>query len=74
MVNNILGINLFQKFSFILTLKMNGMMNNYNKSRNKGLIMLLWNLRDIIINIHINKRLMIKFDLFVIIILCLWNH
>ena len=39
-VNNIFGTNLLQSFSSILTCKVERGINNYNKNKNKWLIML----------------------------------
>ena len=40
-MNNIFKINLFQNLSFILSYKIDKRMNNYNKNKNKKLIILI---------------------------------
>ena len=41
MINGILEINLFQNFETILIGKLDGRINNYNKIKNKELIILM---------------------------------
>ena len=53
----------FKIFSSILIQKINGRIYNYNKSKNKKLIILIIKFKDIIVNIYINKGLFIKFTI-----------
>ena len=54
--------NLYQNFKFILVWKMNKMTDKYNKNKNKELIILIMKFKGYyIINIYINKRLIILF-------------
>ena len=59
-------MNLTQKFSSISVWKVNKMTNNYNKNKNKGLMMLNIKFKGHIVNVHINNGLIIMFTLHLI--------